>query len=231
MNSQLKTKILVVEDESSVSQFVRHSLEANSFKVVEARTGQEGLQRVIEERPAVVILDYGLPDMSGLDVLSRVREWSKVPIIFLTVRDSEQDKVAALDTGADDYLTKPFGVSELLARIRVAMRHSQPQDSTPTFEVGPLEIDRDGHVVRIAGNVIKLTSTEYSLLLVLADNFGKIVSHRKILNKVWGPNSVEHKHYLRVYFGQIRKKFEANLPGSGDLIQNESGLGYRLKAL
>jgi two-component system, OmpR family, KDP operon response regulator KdpE len=230
MNSLLRTKVLVVDDEPSVSRFIRHSLEANSFKVVEARTGKEGIQRVIEERPELVILDFGLPDMSGLDVLAKVREWSTVPVIFLTVRDSEQDKVAALDSGADDYLTKPFGVSELLARIRVAIRHTQPQNSAQTFNAGPLEIDRSGHVVRIQGTDIKLTATEYSLLLVLVDNVGKIVSHKTILNKVWGPNSIEHTHYLRVYFGQIRRKFDQVLQGSGDLIQNESGLGYRLKS-
>jgi two-component system, OmpR family, KDP operon response regulator KdpE len=231
MTGHLKKKILIVDDETSVSRFVRHSLEANDFKVVEAQNGRDGIQRVIEDRPELILLDFGLPDMTGIEVLKRVREWSKTPVIFLTVRDSEQDKVAALDSGADDYLTKPFGVSELLARIRVAFRHNQPQQETDIFKMGPLEVDRSGHIIRVGGNEVKLTATEYALLLVLVNHLGKIVPHRTILSDVWGPNSLEHKHYLRVYFGQIRKKFDSVLGGSSELIQSESGIGYRLKEL
>ncbi len=226
---KVKPKILVVDDEVSVSRFVRHSLEANDFVTVEAHTGNEGVQRTIEERPDLIVLDYGLPDLHGLEVLRKIREWSKVPVIFLTVRDAEQDKVAALDAGADDYLTKPFSVPELLARIRVALRRTLPRDDAPLFKDGPLEVDRAGHLVRIGGQERKLTATEYSLLTVLINHAGKVVPHRIILRDVWGPNSVEHHHYLRVYFGQIRKKFETALEGAGHLIENESGVGYRLR--
>ncbi|MGE4130780.1 MAG: response regulator [Bdellovibrionales bacterium] len=224
-----KKKILVIDDEASVAKFIRHSLEANGYEIEDAPTGQSGLQRIAEFRPDLVILDYGLPDISGLTVLQKLREWSKVPVIFLTVRDSEEDKVAALDGGADDYLTKPFGVQELLARIRVALRHVQPQSESPLFKSGPLEVDRSGHIVKVSGHEVKLTATEYALLCVLVNHSGKVVPHRTILKDVWGPNSVEHNHYLRVYFGQIRKKMDAVTPGSGRMIENESGIGYRLK--
>jgi len=224
----VKTKILIVDDELSVSRLVKHSLEAHGFEVAEAQDGRGGLQKLIEWRPELMILDFGLPDMTGIDVLKKLREWSKIPVIFLTVRDGEEDKVAALDGGADDYLTKPFGVPELLARIRVALRHALPAQETPIFKNGPLEVDRAAHIAKIAGKELKLTATEYALLVVLANSAGKVVSHRTILNEVWGPNSVEHNHYLRVYFGQIRKKMENLLPGSGELIENESGIGYRL---
>jgi len=222
-------KILVIDDEPSISKLLKHSLTSNGFEVFEAATGNEGIQRMIEKRPDLIILDFGLPDLTGLEVLHKIREWSKTPVIFLTVRDSDEDKVAALDGGADDYLTKPFSVPELLARIRVGLRHSQLSEDLPLFTAGPLEIDRSGHLVRINGREVKLTSTEYLLLAVLAKHAGKVVPHRTILNDVWGPNSVEHNHYLRVYFGQIRKKFDAALEGSSELITTESGVGYRLK--
>lgn len=228
---KVRPKILVIDDEVSVSRFVRHSLEANDFTALEAHNGKDGIQRAIEERPDLIVLDYGLPDMLGIKVLRNIREWSKVPVIFLTVRDAEQDKVAALDAGADDYLTKPFSMPELLARIRVALRRTLPQDDTPLFKDGPLEVDRAGHIVRVAGKEVKLTATEYALLTVLLNHAGKVVPHRIILRDVWGPNSVEHHHYLRVYFGQIRKKFDAAQDGAGHLIENESGVGYRLRIL
>ncbi len=224
-----KPKILIVDDETSISRFVRHSLDANGFQIVEAATGNEGIQRIIEQRPDLVILDYGLPDIPGIEVLRKIREWSKVPVIFLTVRDKDEDKILALDNGADDYLTKPFSMPELLARIRVGLRHALPAEEAPVFKAGPLEMDRAAHVVRIDKKEVKLTATEYSLLAVLVSHAGKVVPHRVFLSEVWGPNSVEHNHYLRVYFGQIRKKFEAALEGAGDLISTESGVGYRLK--
>lgn len=224
-----KSKILVIDDEISVSRFIRHSLEANGFEVLESYSGKEGLQKIANWRPEIIILDFGLPDITGLEVLTRIREWSRVPVIFLTVRDAIADKVAALDSGADDYLTKPFEVPELIARIRVAMRHSQPKDETPVFKSGPLEVDRPAHLVRVNGKEIKLTATEYALLCVLVAHAGKVVPHRTILKEVWGPNSVEHNHYLRVYFGQIRKKLDAGSSGCGNLIENESGVGYRLR--
>ncbi len=229
MNSVHPSKILVIEDEVSVARFLRHTLEANGYTVIEAFTGGSGIQSVIAHRPDLIILDFGLPDMTGIDVLKNLREWTKTPVLFLTVRDSENDKVAALDAGADDYLTKPFGVQELLARLRVALRHVSGAPPEAVFKTGPLEVDRPGRSVKVGGIEIKLTATEFALLAVLMDSAGKVVSHRTILNDVWGPNSVEHNHYLRVYFGQIRKKMESACAGSGDLIENESGVGYRLK--
>jgi two-component system KDP operon response regulator KdpE len=227
-----KGKILIIEDEISVCRFLRHSFYAHNFDVVEAHTGKEGLQKAIETRPDLIVLDYGIPEMSGLEVLKRLREWSKTPVIFLTARDSESDKVEVLDAGADDYLTKPFSVPELLARIRVALRHVPAADE-PIFTTGTvemtLEIDRTAYVVKAGGNEVKLTATEYALLNLLSQHLGKVVSHRTILKVVWGPNAVDHTHYLRVYFGQIRKKLDAACSGVGDLIENESGVGYRLK--
>lgn len=224
-----QVRILVIDDEASIVKLLRHSLEVNGFDVVEAMTGAEGIQKTIERRPDLVILDHGLPDMTGIEVLHKIREWSKTPILFLTVRDADEDKVAALDGGADDYLTKPFSAVELLARIRVALRHSQPSEELPVFKTGSLELDRAAHIVRISGREVKLTSTEYLLLAVLAKHAGKVVPHRTILSEVWGPNSVEYNHYLRVYFGQIRKKIEAIEPGASEVISTESGVGYRLK--
>lgn len=223
-------KILVIDDETSVSRFVRHGLEGQGFAVTEAGTGQDGLARMIDIKPDLVILDFGLPDMTGLQVLKKLREWSKTPVIFLTVRDSDEDKVAALDQGADDYLTKPFSFPELLARIRVALRHAQTANpEEPVFTNGKLKIDRSAHVVMYDNHEVHLTSTEYDLLKLLAQHAGKVVPHRTILKEIWGPNSVEHNHYLRVYFGQIRKKLEAIEEGSSSMIETEAGVGYRLK--
>lgn len=224
-----KAKILIIEDEPSILKFLRHSLQANGYETIDAANGSEGIQRAIEKRPNLIILDYGLPDLTGLDVLRKVREWSKIPILFLTVRDSDEDKVAALDAGADDYLTKPFSVPELLARVRVGLRHSVDAQDVPVLKMGLLEIDRSAHVVRVGGREVKLTLTEYSLLALLARYPGRVVPHRIILNEVWGPNSIEHNHYLRVYFAQIRRKFEAAVVGSSELIITESGVGYRLQ--
>lgn len=229
MMTSAPAKILIVDDEISVARFIRHSLESNGFQVIEAFSGASALETVIAERPSLIILDYGLPDMTGIDVLKNLREWTKTPVLFLTVRDGENDKVAALDAGADDYLTKPFGVQELQARIRVALRHSPDTQSGAVFKSGALEVDRPSRIVKVDGQEIKLNATEFALLSVLVTYAGKVVPHRTILNDVWGPHSVEHNHYLRVYFGQIRKKMEACSAGSGELIENESGVGYRLK--
>lgn len=224
-------RILLIDDEVSVCKFIRHSLEANGFTVFESHSGKEGLQKIIEIKPDAIILDYGMPGLSGLEVLKQLREWSKVPVIFLTVRDGEEDKVEVLDAGADDYLTKPFSVPELLARVRVALRHANQDDDSPIFKTGALEINRSAHIVKAGGYEVKLTATEYLLICILAKHAGKVVPHRTILNEIWGPNSVEHNHYLRVYFGQIRKKLEQKVEGCGELIENESGVGYRLKVL
>lgn len=223
----MREKVLVVDDEASIRKFLRVSLEANQYDVSEAGTAKEGIALASTGKPQVLILDMGLPDMKGLEVIRIVREWSRVPIIVLTVQDAEEEKIAALDAGADDYLTKPFSVPELLARIRVALRHFQVESQDPIFRCGPFEMDRTGRVVKVAGQIIKLTATEYDILRVLVQNAGKVVTHRALLREVWGPNSVEHTQYLRVYLGQIRKKLHVrdDIP---ELIVTEPGVGYRL---
>ena len=225
------SKILVIDDEISIRKFLRVSLEANQFEIFEAQTGTEGLQKIIEVKPSLIILDHGLPDMNGIEVLKKLREWSTVPVIFLTVRDSDEDKVLALDNGADDYLTKPFSLPELMARIRVAIRHSKTEETQPVLSFGKLSLNQSTHKTTYDNTELKLTSTEYDLLKLLLRNGERLVPHRMILKEIWGPNSVEHNHYLRVYFGQIRKKLESVSPGAGEIIENESGVGYRLKPL
>lgn len=223
-------KIVIIDDESSIRRFLRVSLEAHGFQVFEGATGKEGIAEVIARRPDIVLLDLGLPDLEGIEVLKNLRGWSKVPIIVLTVKDREEQKVEALDLGADDYVTKPFSVPELLARIRVAIRHATVAVDEPVFQSGPLEIDKSAHVVRIQGREVKLSSTEYDLLKVLADHAGKVVTHRMLLQSVWGPNATRHTQYLRVYVGQLRKHLRTgkDVP---ELIQTESGVGYRLLLL
>ena len=224
-------KILVIDDETSIRKFLRVSLEANAFEVYEAQNGQEGLQKIIECKPSLVILDHGLPDINGIEVLKKLREWSEVPVIFLTARDNDQDKVEALDNGADDYLTKPFSLPELLARIRVGIRHAKTQEVKPVLSFGKLILNQATHKVTYDDHEFKLTSTEYDLLKLLLRNGEKLVPHRMILKEIWGPNSVEHTHYLRVYFGQLRKKLDQASSGAGEIIENESGVGYRLKPI
>lgn len=224
----MAVKILVVDDESSVVKFLRLSLEVEGYQVVEAHSGREALSNVASQKPDLILLDYGLGDMTGLDVLKNIREWSEVPVIFLTVLDGESEKVAALDAGADDFITKPFGVQELIARVKVALRHSRKQSASKEMNAGSLSIDFSGHIVLWKKAELKLTQTEFLLLACLAKNYGKVVPHRLILSEVWGPNAVEHHHYLRVYFGQLRKKLEAVEVGAGNIIVNESGVGYRL---
>ncbi|MBI2519865.1 MAG: response regulator [Bdellovibrio sp.] len=219
-------KVLIIDDERSICKFIRLSLESNNFSVVEAYTGEEGIKEVIASRPDIIILDLGLPDVHGLEVIKKVREWTQIPIIILSVQDSDEDKVQALDSGADDYLTKPFSVPELLARIRVALRHSFPEKSV-VFKAGNLEIEWSAKLVKISGQSIKLTVTEYNILSVLAKYAGKVVTHRMILKEVWGPNAVEHTQYLRVYVGQIRRKLQINSLES-EIIVTEAGVGYRL---
>lgn len=224
MNSS--RKILVIDDEAAIRKFLRVSLEAQGFKVEEAVSGQEGLAQAIAFRPDLVILDLGLPDIEGFEVLARLREWSQVPVLVLTVRDAEEDKVRALDGGADDYLTKPFSVPELLARIRVAERHRLPASESPLFQTGDLEVDLAARSVKVKGQEVRLTATEWEILRLLIEHAGKAVTHRQILKQVWGPNSVEHTQYLRVYVGHLRKKLET--ANSGPFIRTEPGVGYRL---
>lgn len=223
-------KVVIIDDEKSICRFLKVSLEAHNYEVFEAYNGTDGIQEIIARRPDVILLDMALPDMSGQKVLEKIREWSKTPVIILTVKDAEEDKVNALDAGADDYVTKPFGVPELLARMRVAERHFEKKEESPIFKSGPLEIDRVSRIVKMNGAEIKLRPTEYDLLRVLCDHAGKVVTHRTLLQTVWGPNATEHTQYLRVYIGQLRKHLQPNemLP---DLIQTEAGVGYRLKIL
>lgn len=225
------TKILVVDDENSIRKFLRVSLEAGNFEVIEAQNGSEALIKLASDKPTLIILDHGLPDMNGIEVLKKIREWSEVPVIFLTVMDQDANKVEALDNGADDYLTKPFSVPELMARIRVAIRHVRHEVAEPVLSFGKLHLNQSTHKVTYNEVEIKVTSTEYDLLKLLLKNGEKLVPHRMILKEIWGPNSVEHNHYLRVYFGQIRKKLDKAVPGAGDIIENESGVGYRLKSI
>lgn len=219
-------KILVIDDEAAIRKFLRVSLEAQGFKVEEAVSGEEALTQAVFFRPELVILDLGLPDIEGFEVLARLREWSQVPVIVLTVRDSEEEKVRALDGGADDYLTKPFSVPELLARIRVAERHRLPASDSPLFQTGELEVDLSARSVKVKGQEVRLTATEWEILRLLVEHAGKAVTHRQILKQVWGPNSVEHTQYLRVYVGHLRKKLEMGI--HGPFIRTEPGVGYRL---
>ncbi len=222
-------RILVVEDESPIRKFLRISLESNGFAMQEAETAEQGLRMASAEPPDAVILDLGLPDADGLDVIRRLREWTSVPIIVLSARGREADKIAALDGGADDYLTKPFGVGELLARLRVAMRHSSrvAQSEEPTFQVGGLRVDLAARRVFMEEQEVHLTPTEYRLLTTLIRHVGKVVTHRQLLKEVWGPDSVEENQYLRVYLGQLRRKIERD-PARPRYLLTEPGVGYRL---
>jgi two-component system KDP operon response regulator KdpE len=223
--------ILVIDDEMQILRALRTILKAHQFRVTTASRGEEGLVLAAAQPPDLVILDLSLPDMDGVQVCARLREWTQVPIIVLSVRDSERDKVVALDKGADDYLTKPFGIEELLARIRVALRHSvQAQGSKQTqVTAGSLLIDLTQHIVTRGGVEIKLTATEYKLLAYLAGNAGRVLTHRSILTHVWDPADADRVEYLRVYIRQLRKKLEDDLDEPRYLI-NEPGIGYRFIA-
>ena len=219
--------VLIVDDELSIRRFLRISLETNNYRVYEAETGAEALTKAAQVRPEVIILDMNLPDLEGVEVLRRLREWTSAPVIILSVRDADRDKVAALDAGADDYLTKPFSTDELLARLRVARRHTQPAPTEPVLTFGDVQIDLARRVVTHGGEPVKLTPTEYALLRLLALHAGRVLTHRQILKEVWGPQYVDETHYLRVYFAQLRQKLEAN-PALPHLIVTEPGVGYRL---
>ncbi len=222
-----KAQVLVVDDELQIRRFLRISLEANEYHVHETATGQDAILKTAQIRPDLVILDLGLPDMDGLEVLKRLREWTQTPIIILSVRDSDHEKVAALDAGADDYLTKPFSLEELMARIRTAQRHAQPQQQEAIFTSGRLQVDLTRRLVTVNGDPVKLTPTEYALLRLLIQHAGKVLTHQQILRAVWGPEYVQEIHYLRVYFAQLRQKIEEN-PALPEMIITEPGVGYRL---
>jgi two-component system, OmpR family, KDP operon response regulator KdpE len=227
MPAPLKPAALVIDDELQMRRLLRVCLEANGYRVFEAATGQEGIAEAAQHPPDVVLLDLGLPDMEGVAVLKRLREWSRVPVVVLSVRDREEDKIAALDNGADDYVTKPFSSGELLARLRVAQRHATLAPEATVYRSGQLEVDLAARVVKLKGKEVKLTATEYSLLRLFVQHAGKVLTHRQILREVWGPNYVEQTHYLRVYLAHLREKLEAN-PTQPELLLTEPGVGYRL---
>ena len=220
--------ILVIDDEPQILRALKTILGEKDFKVSTASTGEEGLALAAANAPDIVILDLGLPDMDGFEVCSRLREWTQCPVIVLSVRESERDKVAALDKGADDYLVKPFGIEELLARVRVALRHagSSKGSKQTKIKAGPIDIDLAWHIVRLNGEEVKLTATEYKLLAYLAANAGRVLTHQAILSHVWDPADADHVEYLRVYMRQLRKKLEAD-PERPEFIITEPGVGYR----
>jgi two-component system KDP operon response regulator KdpE len=222
--------VLVVEDEAEVLRFLQATLPAHGYRVAEARTGAQALVEAATRTPAVILLDLGLPDMDGVEVARRIREWSATPIIVLSARGREQDKIQALDAGADDYLTKPFGVGELLARLRVAVRNASRVAATPdqVLESGDLRVDLAARRVSVAGREVHLTKTEFNLLAALVKNAGKVLTHRQLLREVWGPGATE-PHYVRVYMAQLRHKLEPD-PAEPKYLITETGVGYRLKA-
>jgi two-component system KDP operon response regulator KdpE len=221
--------VLIIDDEVQIRRLLRVTLEAAGYRVLEAANGEDGLAEAAQRNPDVIILDLGLPAMDGLTVLKRLREWSRAPVLVLSVQEGEGDKVAALDNGADDYMTKPFSTAELLARLRVVRRHAQPESDNAVFHSGPLEMDLAARIVRIKGREIKMTPTEYSFLRLLARHAGKVVTHRQILKEVWGPAYGEQTHYLRVYVAHLRDKIESD-PARPELLLTEPGVGYRLAA-
>jgi two-component system KDP operon response regulator KdpE len=222
----VKSVVLVIDDEPQIRRLLRVTLEANGYEVFDAATGNDGIVQAAQRRPEAILLDLGLPDLDGVDVLKRIREWSRVPIIILSVRDREHEKIGALDSGADDFVTKPFGSGELLARLRTVLRRSQPQSAEAIFRTGNLEIDLSTRIVRKNGVEVKLTPTEYALLRLLVVHAGKVLTHRQLLTEVWGPNAVEQTHYLRVHIAHLREKLENN-PTQPKFIITESGVGYR----
>jgi len=222
--------VLVIDDEVAIRRLLRVSLEANGYRLHEVASGQEGLQQVAMLRPDIVLLDLGLPDMEGLEVLRRLREWSHVPVIVLSVRDSDAEKIALLDAGADDYLTKPFSMGELLARLRAARRHIQPAGDAPVFQSGALSVDLSNRIVTLGGEVVKLSVTEYALLRVFVQHAGKVLTHRQLLREVWGPSYETEIQYLRVYMTMLRRKLEAT-PTDPKMFVTEPGVGYRMNII
>ena len=222
----LPDNILVIDDEVQIRRLLEITLSANGFKVSEAASGKEGLIAAATYNPALIILDLGLPDADGIEILKKIREWYQKPVIILSARNSEDDIVNALDKGANDYLTKPFRTGELLARIRVALRYSQGNSDEPDLNFGTLTIDLPNHVARKNGEILKLTTTEFSLLALLAKNSGRVITHQTILKEIWGFGYVGQTQYLRVFVAQLRKKIEDD-PAKPKLLITESGIGYR----
>ena len=218
---------LIIDDEKQIRRLLRLALEGADHQVFEAETGEEELAEIVYRHPDIVLLDLGLPDMEGVKVLRRLREWSDVPVLILSVRDDAEEKVAALDVGADDYDTKPFDTAELLARVRAAQRRSLTETGEPVFQRGALTVDFAARQVKIGTREIALTTTEYALLRVLAQNAGKVVTHRYLLRTVWGEKAESQAQYLRVYVTHLRKKLQTD-PDAPSLIKTEVGIGYRL---
>lgn len=221
-------RVLVVDDERAVRRFLRTSLVANGYVVFEAVNGAEALEAVVRDRPDVMILDLGLPDLDGTEVTARLREWSRIPIIVLSVRDQEADKIAALDAGADDYLTKPFGVGELMARMRVVLRRIAHPETEPVFATRGLVVDLAHRLVRVRGQDVQLTPTEYDLLRTLVAHAGKVLTHQQLLRQVWGLGYESESHLLRVNISNLRQKIERN-SARPEYIITEPGVGYRLR--
>lgn len=222
-----KPIVLVVDDEIQIRRLLQLTLESEGYKVVKAETGEEGIRRAAMDRPDLIVLDLGLPDMDGTVVLKKLREWATTPIIILSVRNSETEIIACLDSGADDYLVKPYRSGELLARVRSAIRHRPSTQTETVFRTGDLEIDLVARTVKKSEETLKLTATEFNLLSLFVRNAGRVLTHRYILEQVWGPTFVEETEYTRVYVGQLRKKIEDN-PGTPKMLITESGIGYRL---
>ncbi|MBX2993895.1 MAG: response regulator [Bdellovibrionaceae bacterium] len=222
-----KTKILIIDDEPAIRNLLRMNLSAQGFQVFEAGAASRGLLAAEESHPHLIILDLGLPDMGGLDVLKKLREWTTIPILILTVSDNEASKVELLDAGANDYLTKPFSLPELMARIRAALRQTQAQEAMPVFKSGPLEVDLSHHQVKVDGVVVKLTATEYEVLSRLVRQAGRVVPQTQLLSEIWGPGAKDQTHYLRIYVGHLRKKIEKD-PANPQHLITEPGVGYRI---
>jgi two-component system KDP operon response regulator KdpE len=221
-------KVLIVDDEASIRRFLRVTLTSQAYTVFEASSGKDALSRVTEDKPDILILDLGLPDIDGIEVTRLLREWTQMPIIILSVRGSENDKIAALDAGADDYLTKPFGVGELLARLRAALRRTVRTSGDPVFTFGSLKVDLSRRLVTIAENEVSLTPNEYGLLRVLVTHAGKVLTHRHLLREVWGAEYGDEFHMLHVNISNLRRKMEPD-PTRPQLIITEPGVGYRLR--
>ncbi len=223
--------VLLVEDEPPMRRFLRAALPSSGYCLLESVCGEDAIQQAATRNPDIILLDLGLPDIDGLEVTKRIRQWSTTPIIVLSARGQEKDKVDALDAGADDYLTKPFGVPELLARMRVGLRHRNQLGAdkvSSTFEVGDLVVDLASRLVKVGGSQVHLTPTEYSLLTVLVKSAGKVVTHRQLLVSAWGPGQASQTQYLRVYMGQLRHKLEVD-PARPRCLTTEPGVGYRLR--
>ena len=226
--TDISQRVLVVDDESSIRRYLRAALSAQGFTVYEAANGEEAISAVLRDRPDIIILDLGLPDLDGIEVTRRLREWSQTPIIILSVREAENDKIAALDAGADDYLTKPFGTGELMARMRVAMRRLTSKHDEPVLQVENLKMDLSRRLVTVNDEEISLTPTEYDILRLLLQNAGKVITHHQLLKQVWGNAYESEMHILRVNISNLRRKIETD-PARPHYLVTEPGVGYRLR--